>query len=153
MIVDLLVGFAPWVWIILGIILMGLELLAPGVFLIWLGLAAVATGILTHILAVSWQVSFIAFAVLSVLAVLLGRAISRPIAQDDTGADVLNRRGHALLGRRFVLEAPIKDGEGRVRVDDSSWRVTGPNLPIGATVRVVRVDGTTLVIEPAPPEI
>jgi inner membrane protein len=73
--------------------------------------------------------------------------VSRPAVRTESSS--LNQRGEALIGRRFTLEAPLAGGEGRIRVDDSSWRVTGPDLPRGAAVRVVRVDGATLVVEAA----
>jgi membrane protein implicated in regulation of membrane protease activity len=147
MIASALAGLGAWAWIILGLILAGVELLAPGVFFIWLGLAAFATGLLNAILDLSWQASALVFALLSVVAVFAGRAITRPKLQPDTQADFLNRRGQALVGRVFVLETPIKDGEGRIRVDDSSWRVTGADRFAGAKVRIVRIEGSTLVVD------
>jgi len=149
MIADLIVGLGPWSWVILGVLLIGVELLAPGVFLLWLGLAAILTGMADWWLDLSWQASALTFAVLSVGAVILGRALSRPNVEDKEadGVDLLNRRGEALVGRVFTLDAPISGGEGRIRVGDSSWRVVGPNAPAGASVRVVRVDGATLVVE------
>ncbi|MBM6594914.1 NfeD family protein [Microvirga pudoricolor] len=149
MIADTFVRLGGWSWIILGVVLIGLELVAPGAFLIWLGIAAVATGLLGMVLDLSWQVAALAFAGLSVVSVLAGRAVNRPSRHDDTTASLLNRRGQALVGRVFVLEAPIRDGEGRIRVDDSSWRVTGADQALGTRVRVVRVDGATLVVEAA----
>ncbi|HEX8165062.1 MAG TPA: NfeD family protein [Beijerinckiaceae bacterium] len=142
-------NLGPWTWIILGLVLMGLELLAPGVFLLWLGLAAVATGVLDWAFNLSWQAAALAFALLSVASVLTGRAVTRHPEDEDEGPSALNRRGHALIGRVFTLETPIAGGAGRIRVDDSSWRVTGPAAPPGASVRVVRVEGATLVVEPA----
>jgi inner membrane protein len=146
MIASAIHGLGAWAWIILGLALAGLELLAPGVFLIWLGLAAIVTGLVDGALDLSWQAATLLFAALSVAAVLVGRAISRPAVQKDD-ASALNRRGEALVGRIFTLEAPIIAGEGRVRVGDSSWRVTGRDAPSGSAVRVVRVDGATLVVE------
>ena len=70
-----------------------------------------------------------------------------PRRRRETDAAPLNQRGQSLVGRVFTLEAPIKDGEGRIRVDDSSWRVTGADRFAGAKVRVVRVEGTTLVVD------
>ena len=70
-----------------------------------------------------------------------------PPDEEDEAASNLNRRAHALVGQTFTLEAPIVDGSGRIRVGDSSWRVTGPSAPAGASVRVVRVEGATLVVE------
>jgi membrane protein implicated in regulation of membrane protease activity len=147
MIADWITELGAWTWIVLGIVLIGLELGAPGIFLLWLGLAAIATGVIDGALGLSWQASSLLFAALAVAAVVIGRSISGPAVHRDTST--LNRRGEALVGRRFKLETPLARGEGRIRVDDSSWRVTGPDLPPGATVRVVRVEGTTLVVEPA----
>jgi membrane protein implicated in regulation of membrane protease activity len=147
MIADAATSLGAWTWIILGIVLIGLELLAPGVFFIWLGLAAIATGLIDAALGLSWQVASLAFAALSVAAVLVGRSLMRPSLQPDTGADRLNRRGQSLIGQVFTLETPIKDGEGRIRVGDSSWRVTGADRFAGAKVRVVRVEGSTLVVD------
>jgi membrane protein implicated in regulation of membrane protease activity len=149
MIAGLVASLGPWTWIILGVALIGIELLAPGVFFIWLGLAAIATGLLDVAFDLSWQLAALVFAVLAVAAVIFGRTLARPGAPHDTQAGSLNRRGEALVGRVFSLETPIVDGAGRIRVDDSSWRVTGPERPVGAHVRVVRVDGTTLVVEDA----
>lgn len=149
MIADWIVRLDAWAWIILGIVLVGVELLAPGVFFLWLGLAALATGLTDAVVGLSWQASTLLFAVLSVAAVLVGRAISPPSVQQDDASGLLNRRGEALVGRVFVLEAPIVSGEGRIRVDDSSWRITGPDQPAGSRVRVVRIDGATLIVEGA----
>jgi membrane protein implicated in regulation of membrane protease activity len=147
MIANAVTGLGAWTWIILGLALIGLELLAPGVFLLWLGLAAILTGLADAALDLSWQASALVFAGFSIAAVILGRMMMRPGAQHDTQAALLNQRGQALVGRVFTLETPIKDGEGRIRVDDSSWRVTGADRFAGAKVRVVRVEGTTLVVD------
>jgi membrane protein implicated in regulation of membrane protease activity len=148
MIIETFTRLGAWGWVILGLILVGLEMVVPGAFLIWLGLAAIGTGLIDMAFSLSWQVSALLFAGFSVVAVLAGRAVSRP---DDQSGDTshLNRRGQALVGRVFPLEAPIRDGEGRIRVDDSSWRIVGTDQPAGGHVRVVRVEGTTLVVESA----
>lgn len=147
MIADAIASLGAWAWIILGIVLIGLELLAPGVFFIWLGLAAIVTGLVDAALGLSWQVAALVFAGLSVAAVVLGRTLMRPSTQQDTQANQLNQRGQSLVGQVFTLETSIKDGEGRIRVGDSSWRVTGADRFAGAKVRVIRVEGTTLVVD------
>jgi membrane protein implicated in regulation of membrane protease activity len=147
MIAGAFVGLGAWAWIILGVILIGVELVAPGAFLVWLGLAAIVTGLLDAVLDLSWQTAALVFALLSVAAVILGRMLSRSGPEPDTGTPHLSQRGQSLVGRVFVLETPIKDGEGRIRVDDSSWRVTGADRFAGARVRVVRVEGSTLVVD------
>ena len=133
-----------WLWIILGLVLVGAEALAPGIFLIWFGLAAILTGLADAWFDLSWQAALILFAALSLAAVLLGRAASGGVREGS-----LNRRGQDLVGRVFVLDRPIAEGEGRVRVGDSSWRVTGADAPAGTQVRVIRVEGGTLVVERA----
>jgi membrane protein implicated in regulation of membrane protease activity len=147
MIRDAFISLGAWAWIILGIILIGIELVAPSSFFLWLGLAAIVTGMIDAVLGLSWQASALLFALLCVAAVILGRAISRFRTQNEPRADMLNQRGQSLVGRVFTLEAPIKDGEGRIRVDDSSWRVTGADRFAGAKVRVVRIEGSTLVVD------
>lgn len=147
MIQDAFISLGAWAWIILGVLLIGVELLTPGAFFLWLGLAAIATGLIDAVLDLSWQASALLFALLCVAAVILGRAVTRSKTQDEPQAETLNRRGQSLVGRVFTLETPIKDGEGRIRVDDSSWRVTGADRFAGAKVRVVRIEGSTLVVD------
>ena len=149
MIAYIINDLGPWSWIILGLVLMGLELLAPGIFLLWLGLAAMLTGIIDWAFGLSWQVAVLVFALLSVGAVLIGRAVTRHDDEQEGGRPPLNRRGQALVGRVFTLDVPIAGGEGRIKVDDSVWRVVGADAPAGARVRVVRVEGATLVVEAA----
>jgi membrane protein implicated in regulation of membrane protease activity len=149
MILSAIDHLGPWSWVVLGLALMGLELLAPGAFLVWLGLAAVLTGMADWAFDLSWQMSALVFAALSVGAVLLGRAVTRRRDEEDEGRPALNRRGHSLVGQVFTLDAPIAGGQGRIKVGDSVWRVVGSDAPVGATVRVVRVDGATLVVETA----
>jgi membrane protein implicated in regulation of membrane protease activity len=146
---TILDALGPWAWVILGLALIGLEMIAPGVFLLWLGLAALATGLASWLFGLSWQVAWLAFAALSLAAVALGRAVTKRTDSEMTEGGGLNRRGSDLVGRDFVLEAPITGGVGRLRVGDSSWRIEGPDAAAGARVRVVRVDGATLAVRPA----
>ena len=147
MIQDAFISLGAWAWIILGVVLIGIELVAPGAFFLWLGLAAIATGLLDAVLDLSWQASGLLFALLSVGAVVLGRFVTRSKTQPEAEGAPLNQRGQSLVGRVFTLETPIKDGEGRIRVDDSSWRVTGADRFAGSKVRIVRIEGSTLVVD------
>jgi inner membrane protein len=149
MIAYLLENLGPWSWVIVGLLLMGLELVLPGAFLLWLGLAAVLTGLADWAFGLSWQAAALVFAVLAVAAVLVGRAVTRNRDEEDEGRPALNRRAQSLVGHVFTLDSPIVGGSGRIRVDDSSWRIVGPDMPAGANVRVVRVEGATLVVEAA----
>jgi inner membrane protein len=147
MIADLAVASGFWFWIILGLALIGLELLSPGLFLIWLGLAALVTGMVDGLFQLSWQSAGILFAVLSVVSVIAGRRINSGPHKQDVTAPVLNQRGQALIGQNFILDQPIARGEGRIKVGDSVWRVTGPDADAGSSVRVVSVDGALLRVE------
>ena len=139
----------PWGWVILGLVLIGGEVLAPGIFLLWLGLAALLTGAVVGLVDLGWQAAALIFAGLSLVAVFTGRLLTRRKDEEPDAATGLNDRGRRLIGRVFRLEATMTGGEGRIRIDDSSWRVTGPELLAGSEVRVVRVDGATLVVEKA----
>ncbi|MGX1789385.1 NfeD family protein [Bosea sp. NPDC055332] len=138
-----------WAWIVLGLILVGGEMLAPGVFLLWFGLAALLTGIVVGLIGLAWQGALLVFAALAIVCVLAGRAITRRRSDEPDIAAGLNDRGRQLIGKVFKLEATMAGGEGRIRVGDSSWRVTGPELLAGTEIRVVRVEGATLVVEKA----
>jgi membrane protein implicated in regulation of membrane protease activity len=137
-----------WNWFIVGGILLAIEVIVPGTYMLWLGLAAIATGVIGFIFPLSWQLLIVVFAVLAVVSVLIGRKL-QPRAEPDSDKPFLNRRADAFVGRVFTLEEPIVSGAGRVRVDDTTWRVTGPDCPAGTKVRVERADGATLLVVPA----
>ncbi len=141
------VGLQPWIWLVLGLLLIGLETVVPGIFLLWLGIAAILTGLVDAAFDLSWQASFVTFAVLSLAAVLIGRALTW--RGSAGGAGSLNRRAESLIGRRFTLDRPIVSGEGRIKVDDTVWRIIGPDLPAGRDVVVRGLEGATLVVEAA----
>ncbi len=143
---EMFVTLGTWNWLIFGVLLMALELLAPGIFLFWLGLAAFLVGMLSFIVALSWQVQVLLFAVFAAAAV----PIWRRVAQQKPGANpnpFLNRRSDALVGRVFTLDRPIVDGEGIVRVDDTVWRVSGPDVAAGTKVKIVKADGASLTVD------
>ncbi len=129
-----------WAWILAGLALAGLELAAPGIFLIWLGLAGLATGLVAALVPLPWQAQLLLFSGLAVAAVLIARRLGRD------HVPTLNRADRGLVGREGLLAEPIQDGAGRIRFDDTLWRVTGPDLPAGARVRVTGIDGTVLVV-------
>jgi membrane protein implicated in regulation of membrane protease activity len=140
---DILSNLGNWIWPILGILLMGLETLAPGVFLLWFGIAAIIVGILLFFIALSWQGQLLTFAVLSAAMVPLWRRFGRP-STTKTDKPFLNRRSQSLVGRVLTLEKPIVDGIGTVRIDDTIWRVEGPDAPAGSRVKIEQADGARL---------
>src|SRR6202051_4080045 len=86
-------------WLVFGLLLMGLELLAPGVFLFWLGLAALLVGLLSFAINPSWQMQILMFAVLAAAAVPLWRHFARRNASVSPSNPFLNKRADALVGR------------------------------------------------------
>jgi membrane protein implicated in regulation of membrane protease activity len=143
---EMFATLGTWNWLILGIILMALELAAPGVFLIWLGLAALLVGLLSFAIQPSWQSQILMFAVFAAAAVPLWRRVARSHTSASKSNPFLNKRADALVGRVFTLEKPIIDGTGTVRIDDTIWRVAGPDTPAGSQVKVVRADGASLTV-------
>jgi hypothetical protein len=138
-----------WNWLIFALILMALELLAPGVFLFWLGLAALLVGFISFAINLSWQLQLLLFAVFALAAVPLWRRLARRDAGASPSNPFLNKRADALVGRVFTLEKPIVDGAGTVRIDDTVWRVAGPDIPAGSRVRIIHADGASLTVDAA----
>ena len=148
MIAALHEALGGWIWWLIGLALLAVEVVAPGYFFLWFGVAALIIGAGALVVDWPWQAEVIGFAVLSVAAALVGRRLT---FYADTASDdpYLNERAERLAGRTFTLHEPIVEGIGRMRVDDTVWRVTGPDLSAGARVRVVGADGATLVVEAA----
>ena len=138
-----------WNWLIFGFILMALELAAPGVFLFWLGLAALLVGLLSFAIDPSWQTQLLMFAVFAAAAVPVWRRLAKSEGSVSQSNPFLNKRVDALIGRVFTLEKPIIDGSGTVRIDDTIWRVAGPDTPAGSRVKIVQADGASLTVAAA----
>jgi membrane protein implicated in regulation of membrane protease activity len=143
-IVDGMTALGPvWTWILIGLVLMGAELAISGVFLVWLGTAAMVTGLEVAVVPMRWQAQIVLFAVLSVGLVVVAqkRMTGRP--------NSLNRGARGLIGQEFRLDAAIANGLGRIRVNDTLWRVSGPDAPAGTRIRVTGIDGTVLTVTTA----
>ncbi len=134
-----------WTWWLLGLVLLAIEVFAPGFFFIWFGIAAILIGISALLFDWPWQLQVLGFAVLSVIAALAGRRFSKSHVESDDPN--LNLRGARLSGRTFVLAEPIVEGRGRVRIDDTVWQVYGPDAPAGTRIVVRGADGSILKVE------
>mgnify|MGYP000972465299 CR=1 FL=1 len=152
MISRVILELGPWAWMVLGFVLLAAEIVVPGIFLLWIGLAAIATGLLSLLLWSApfwvWQVQWLVFLALALVSAYAGKRIMTARA-DESDQPLLNRREAQLVGRTATLSEPIKEGYGRIRIDDTMWRVHGPDAPVGARVRVVAVDNSILVVEAA----
>ena len=148
MLIDYLVEWGKWNWLILGAVFFVLELLVPGAFMMWLGLSALLVGAISFFAAWTWQYQLIAFAIFALASIPLWRHFAQRV-EGQVDQPFLNRRADAFVGRVFTLEKPIVSGSGTVRIDDTIWRLSGADTPAGSRVKVVRADAATLVVEPA----
>lgn len=153
MIASIVAELGPWNWMLLGFVLLILEIFAPGVFMLWIGIAALLTGTLSLQLwdwaPWTWQVQVLVFLVLALASAYVGKRIVRSNG-DHSDQPLLNRRGAQMIGRTATLTEPIREGRGRIKLGDTTWRVTGPDLPAGTRVRVTGADAADLelVVEP-----
>ncbi len=146
---DLDLRFDVAAWAVFALALFGLEVLAPGAFMLWLAFAAGAVTV------VVWLVPGLSFLLQAVLFVVLGLVsiqVYRTWFRKDEGQTdqpALNRRAAQLIGQIVPLVSAIERGTGRVQIADAYWTVSGPDLPAGASVRIVSADGMTLKVEAA----
>lgn len=136
-----------WNWWVLALVLLVVELLAPGFFFLWMAASAFITGgllLLIPATGIDLQVSI--FSVLSVAAITAWKRYGKkhPIATDHP---LLNKRGAQYIGRVFSLYKPIENGEGKIKVDDSIWKVHGEDCDIKTKVKVISVRGTVFDVE------
>jgi hypothetical protein len=139
-------GLEPQWWWLLGAAVLGiLEIVMPGIFLIWLGAAAAITGIAVAVVPMTLPLQLALFGLLALVSVLGGRRYyeRNPV---DSADPLLNDRTARLIGQNVEVVTAIANGEGRVRVGDSVWAARGPDAPAGARVRVIGAEGTCLTV-------
>ncbi|MCX4188203.1 NfeD family protein [Methylophaga sp. OBS4] len=136
-----------WHWWIFAVVLLIIEILAPSFFALWMAIAAFLTG-LALLLApqLSWEYQLLLFAVLSVLSIVLWRRyyLKNPVVTDQPA---LNRRGEQYVGRIITLQAPIVDGIGKIKLDDSTWKIQGPDCEAGTKVKITALNNVVFTVE------
>jgi membrane protein implicated in regulation of membrane protease activity len=145
---GLIASLGPWSWLVLALVLAGIEVVAPGTFFIWFGAAALVVGLLALAVAMSWQVELVLFVVLSAVAVLIGRRFYGRASKEGDG--FANDRLGRQVGRFAVVDRAIEGGSGHIRLDDTVWRADGPDLPVGARVRITGHRDGRFLVEPVP---
>jgi membrane protein implicated in regulation of membrane protease activity len=135
-----------WLWLIGGVLLLILEVIAPGFFLVFLGAAAIATGLFTVLFDLGTAPQLALFVLYSVLAVLIGRRFYANRGSDSTDP-LLNDRAGRLVGKVVTVVAAVDDHAGRVRVGDSEWSARGGPAAVGERVRITGVEGNCLMVE------
>lgn len=148
-VIDLVTAIGPWGWLILGVVLFALETVVPGIYFAWFGAAAALVGTAALIIGApfTWQIQTIAFAVVSVALVGLASRYYRPGA-NKSDVPSLNVRGSEYIGKVAKVAQAIENGRGKVHVSDTIWTAVGIDVPAGTHVRIIGVDGTSLVTEP-----
>lgn len=136
-----------WWWMVFAVLLGIGEILLPGVFLIWVALAAAATGLIAFALPVGPALQLVIFAGLCLVATWGGRRwyAATPVTSQDP---MLNDRVARLIGEVVLVVEPIEGGQGRVRVGDGVWSCRGADAAAGTRVRIVGAEASLLLVEP-----
>ena len=136
-----------WIWLIAGLALALLEMLVPGVYLIWLAMAALATAVLAFVSAPPLAMQVIAWVSLSLIFAYSAKRWlrDRPIISSDP---LLNNRAGRLVGEIALVTQAIESGAGRVKVGDSEWIARGADAAAGTRVRITGSRGAELLVEP-----
>jgi membrane protein implicated in regulation of membrane protease activity len=144
--------YAALAWLVIGLALSAVETLAPGAFFIWFGAAAAIVGVADYVLPMTFRIQLLLFGALVAALVLIGRRVYGSFGAEP--GPLPQSRAHALVDQDFYVEEAITRGFGRIRVGDSSWRVSGRDCPVGAKVRVVAVEeGSLLRVELVDPPV
>jgi inner membrane protein len=144
MLINLATNYGWW---ILALALIGAEMLVPGYFMLWIGIAGGLVGALLLLFPdLGLGVQATLFFVFAMISCFVYWKFVRPLMNSASEQPLLNRRGEQLIGKRYVLATPIINGHGKARVGDSLWLVEGADLPSGTAVEVFAVDGTTLMV-------
>ena len=139
--------FVFWYWWVIGFILLVLEILTPGYFFMWMAASGFLTGAIVLLIpATSMNMQVLIFSVLSVVAIIVWKFYGKrhPTESDQP---LLNKRGVQYIGRVFNLYQPIKNGEGKIKVDDSIWKVHGEDCDMTTRVKVIAIRGTVFDVE------
>jgi inner membrane protein len=139
--------FVFWYWWVLGFILLVLEILTPGYFFMWMAISGFVTGAMVLLLpATSMAMQVLVFSVLSVVTIIVWKIYGKKHIK-ESDHPLLNKRGVQYIGRVFSLYEPIKNGQGKIKVDDSIWKVHGEDCDITNRVKVVAIRGTVFDVE------
>jgi inner membrane protein len=136
-------------WIVLSALLLITELLSGSGFILCFGIAAFMVSILPLAFPVlSLSMQLIIFAVLAVLGALCWKFILEHRRSQTSDKSFLNKRVEQYIGQKFTLQSAITNGTGRISIGDTIWQVRcNKNLPIGASVIVVGVEGAVLLVD------
>lgn len=139
-----------WHWWVLALVFMALEMTAGAYFFLWIAASSAVLGAIIYFVPeMSIEMQMGIWAALSTLSITFWYYHRKGSAPQYEEEDLkLNQRGKQIVGRKFTLEEPIVNGEGKINVDDSWWKVeSDTDMKVGKKVEVVSVDGTVLVVK------
>jgi hypothetical protein len=142
-------GIEPyWIWAAIGLVLAALEILVPGVYLIWLAAAALITAALTFVFDPGVPLQIVNFVFLALIIAFSARRFLRdtPMFSADP---LMNKRGARLVGETALVVQDFVGGTGRVKLGDSEWLARGVDMNVGERVRVTGSEGAILLVAPA----
>ncbi len=141
---EFLASLAFWHWLVLGVSLVIIEVFAPGAVFLWLGISAGIVGVIVWLIpGLDWEYQLLLFAILAIASVVVARRYLRahPLESDEPN---LNQSCHQKMGRTFTLDEPVVNGRGKIRVDDSTWKISCDDCDSGTNVIIKGVDGVVL---------
>ena len=134
-----------WTWWVIGVVLIVLEMFAPAAFFLWMGISAIITGAFLWVFpSMEWTVQLVIFSIQSILSIIVWRKFFYHISV-DSDQPLLNKRAQQFIGRTFTLEADMVNGVGKIKIDDSNWRVLAEEDYLAQSkVTVIGEDGINL---------
>jgi len=134
-----------WTWWIIAVVLIILEVSAPGTFFLWMGASAGIVGVALLLFpALAWELQLTLFATLSIVTILLSR---RYLQKNKGGHSRLSQRGKRYIGRTVTVAEAITNGIGKVQIEDTLWRARGADTAIGQQVKIMAIEGATFEVE------
>ena len=143
---EFLLNLTPWHWLTAAVLLLVIEMLVGSYYLLWVSFSAFLVALVQWIWGVSWGAQMVLFTVVAILSVIAWYIYDKKRDKASTRPN-LNKRGHQYIGRTFQLSNAIVNGVGKIKVDDSTWKVKGSDAPAQTTVKVNGIDGTELIVE------
>jgi hypothetical protein len=140
--------FGLWTWWVIAGVLLIIELALPGIFFLWLGLAAATVGVIDILVPIDWQAELLLFGFISVVLLIVARPWLKKRYLTESDRPNLNQRMYEYVGKRFRLDEPVKNGRGKLKIEDAIWEIVGPDAPAGAWIVVRGVEGLRLQVEP-----
>lgn len=138
--------FNHWLWLVLSIILLAIELSAPGISFMWLGGASALTAVIVWLFPMGWAAQCMLFSFLTLLSLLVWWKLFR---KEDQVDNHLNNPAGRYVGQTHALVQAIENGRGKIQIGDTQWVVEGENLPVGSKVEITAVHGMCFKVKAA----